>query len=434
MGETPKDIEGMVKGIVTGMVRSIYPDNILDSFVKDVETSSLFRKGEEIFLMGVGKSSRGMVSSFKGILERNEMEPVDRPLILLPVGSWSGTKQGYRVLEGNHPVPGPRDMDNMDEVMNVISSLDSGTKVLLMLSGGASSLSFHPRPGVDPDRKSRVISELLGGGADIGTLNKARTFLSDTKGGGLLCSGSELEWRTVTFSDVSGDDPRFIGSGLTYPWDPDTEEVKSILEQYLTGTEYAGLNLDKLYDKPRTSCRKDFVDSRQWIAANNQLAVRSTASVLEKMGFSTTIREVPYSGEAKVTGLKLLEEGRGRIGRESVDCFVAGGETTVKVTGNGKGGRNSEMITSLIGELGEKEIVICMGTDGVDGSWEGAGGWITGNDLPDEESHWALDNNDTGNYLKRIDRDIGTGPTENNLADIFILLHPEARGPHQHQK
>jgi glycerate-2-kinase len=431
MGDSPEDLKSMVNDIVGGIVEAISPERIIDSFVGNIRTSSLFKKNEDLFLVGMGKSAQGMVTSFMGILDENGIDTVQDPIAVLPESSWKGLKQGCRVLEGNHPVPGSKDIANMDEVMDVISSLEKNTKILFLLSGGASSLSFHPRPGVDPDRKASVISSLLEGGADIATLNKARTYLSDTKGGGLLCSGPDLVWNTVSFSDVSGDDPRFIGSGPTHQWEPDPDEVKSILRHYQT--EYEGLNLRKLTETPRIFCKANLVDSTQWIAANNGTAVGSAASVLEKMGFAPAVGNRTYRGDAKVTASKLLQVGRVKIRRENADCFVAGGETTVTVTGNGNGGRNSEMITSLIGELEENEIVICMGTDGADGSWEGAGGWITGTDSSDDETRSALENNDTGTYLRRIGRDIKTGPTGNNLADIFILLHHEEKDPRLHR-
>ncbi len=381
------------------------------------------------FLMGIGKASGDLVYEAHSLLTGLGIDILKSPVIISPGPGRKGALKNYRQLIGEHPIPGLDDQRNMDHLKDIISGLDDSVQVLVLLSGGASSLSFHPRQGVDPDLKVSIIKEMMGNGADIGSLNTVRTFLSDTKGGGLLCFGPNLKWRTLVLSDVVGDDPRFIGSGLTYPWEPDIALVNTIIGKYTDKSKITQDIINKIGGDNRTICDPAKVDSRTFIIANHRTAIRSTFQMLKTNGFSPFVRDHSFTGDVRITASSLVEEAREAVKNGNFDSYVSVGETTVNVKGGGKGGRNSEMVVALSGKLDRKEMIICFGTDGKDGTWEGAGGWVTGQEPPTTETENSLKENDTGTYLVKNHRAIVTGPTGTNLGDLFIYLHLLEKGP-----
>ncbi len=430
-----------VEDLIRAIMDPISPGSILGSSLSEGPHGPMVTTIEEqadpelfldphmkVFLIGIGKASEDLVPTAYSLLSRQGIDILKRPVIIIPGPGRKGTLKDYRLLKGEHPIPGPKDQENMDQLLEIISGLDDKVQVLVLLSGGASSLSFHPRKGIDPDLKVSIIRELMGNGSDIGSLNTVRTFLSYTKGGGLLCFGPYLKWRTLILSDVVGDDPRFIGSGLTYPWEPDPAVVGSIIEKGIGNSWITREMIQNLGKNNRTRCDPSKVDSRTFTIANHRTAAMSAVNVLKLKGFSPFQRDLLHTGDARHTASILIKEAREVVKAGNYDSFISAGETTVKVKGVGKGGRNSEMVASMFGNLEREEIVICFGTDGKDGIWEGAGGWVTGQDTRTIETENSLKENDTGSYLIKNNRAVITDPTGNNLGDLFIYLHLSEQG------
>jgi hydroxypyruvate reductase len=375
--------------------------------------------GEEISLIAMGKAAIPMTIFMHEILHEKGVSFSPSSVAMVPSGYSLESFQWK--MEGNHPVPDRLDMENMEQLISMISTIERGKKIILLLSGGASSLTFHPRKGLVPEVKSRIISDLIDHGADIESLNTVRTYLSDIKGGGLLCCAQDAKWWTIVLSDVPGDDPRYIGSGPTYPWEPDRHKVKRILNELSVETKDS--LMDEFAESERTLCDPAAVQSSVHIFANNRTVVDIAADLLMKAGFKPAKRGKTFEGIAREVAEILVKEGRQVLRSGDNDCFIAGGENTVVVKGNGKGGRNSEMTASIFGKLEKGEIAICIATDGMDGIWNGAGGWTCYGD--DDDNVSFLMSNDTGIFLLERDRAIITGPSGNNLGDLFILLHRE---------
>ncbi len=380
--------------------------------------------GTRIFVVAVGKGAIKMAQGLVEALEGTGIEIVEGSLVLSNQKVLETEITGaFHYLKGSHPFPGKEDISNTDLILSRLSGLEKGTIVLFLLSGGASSLLFKPRSKVPLEAYIETVRAVMLGGGSIREINTIRTFMSEVKGGGLCQPLEGNRVISLVLSDVMGDDPRFIGSGPTFPWEPDIAEVSSIMERY-------GIRKDTISNVlgagPRTPLPR--MDLNNILLGSNDAFVDTVSSELSDMGWVVNTEREKFQGEARETGPGLLQTGRDALDRTGCSAFVQGGETTVSVKGSGKGGRNSEMASSLVYHLQKGEIIICLATDGKDGSWEGAG-MIVDSNIDRRGLHQALISNDTGSYAVRTGSAVITGPTGNNLGDVFILLRSPPRGP-----
>ncbi|MGA1848527.1 MAG: DUF4147 domain-containing protein [Thermoplasmatota archaeon] len=394
----------------------------------DWTPEDMIPSGAKLFVAAVGKGALKMAQGLVEALEGTGIEILEGSMVIsnrqvvdteLP--------HAFQYFVGNHPFPGREDVSNTNTLLGRLSSLDKGTTVLFLLSGGASSLLFRPRDRLTPDVYIDIVRAVMLGGGSIRELNTVRTFMSDVKGGGLC---RPLEGRRVislVLSDVMGDDPRFIGSGPTFPWEPDPAEVSSIMGRYGIGKEVVSTVRSA---GPRAPL--PMMNLTNLLIGSNDAFLDALTSELTDTGWEVKAERRKFQGDARETGLELLQAGREALDSTGCSAFLQGGETTVSVKGPGKGGRNSEMASSLIPLLKEGETVICLATDGKDGSWEGAG-MIVDINTSRRGLRRALMTNDTGSYAERSGSAVITGPTGNNLGDVFILLRSPPRGPRLHR-
>ena len=279
---------------------------------------------------------------------------------------------------------------------------------------------------------SLITDRMLGGGYDIRELNTIRTHISGFKGGGLLNYIGDRPQASIVMSDVIGDDPRFIGSGPTHPWIPEIGEVKDTLDTVNLSSAFKEELLR--IEKPR---KRGVSNHPLVLVANNMTAVRATYGELVEMGHSPFGSERSYDGYAAETGKVLLGQARFYEKKTGTDSFVAGGETTVNVRGDGIGGRNTEMALSLVPHLKEGELVLCLTTDGKDGRSSAAGAAVRGDMFNMaggiEEIRDSLRRSDSASLLDEVGALIKTGPTGTNLGDLFIHL-ASSEGPRRHRR
>jgi len=431
------DRETYVKALRAGLNRAS-PANLLVSATKHLNDMVLFRGarkqgwggsceipfGSRVFVVAIGKASIHMVRGLKKVLLGSSIRILKGSVIISNLDTdASRTPSGFEILKGSHPFPGEVDRRNTEKLLERLSGIDKKTVVLFLVSGGASSMLFKPRAAIPPELYLHVVKRIMLGGGSIEELNTVRTFLSDVKGGGVTRELTGNSIVSLVLSDVMDDDPRFIGSGPTFPWEPDPATVQTIMERY--DIEHDVVESVKIAD-PR-SLHLDAEPTNILIGSNDSVLCTISSEFIG-IGFKVHVESKKFRGEARRTGQKLLHLAREALDRTGCEAFIQGGETTVNVLGTGRGGRNSEMASSLVPHLREGETVICLATDGRDGDWEGAGIIVDrntdSNGLAD-----SLENNDTGSYALRTNTAIVTGDTGNNLGDIFILLRSPPRGP-----
>jgi hydroxypyruvate reductase len=319
-------------------------------------------------------------------------------------------------------------------ILDRVQGLTADDMVLCLVSGGGSSLLPLPLDGISLEDKQQVNRELLASGASIGEMNCVRRHLSAIKGGRLAAACHPARVVTLLISDVPGDDPRDIASGPTVGDASTCQDALDIIRRY--GITLPDNVLDVLRSGRGESVKPDdprLAGSEVRMIATPQMALEAAAAVAAQAGVTPYILGDSIEGEARdvgkvMAGIALQAARRGQP--FAAPCvLLSGGETTVTVRGQGRGGRNVEFLLSCaIALRGEKGIYGLAGdTDGVDGQEEIAGAWLT----PDTLARaWAnglrpsdsLDNNDGHGFFQALGDSVVTGPTLTNVNDFRALL------------
>ena len=345
------------------------------------------RPAGNVIVIGAGKAAASMAA----IIEQQWAEPL-RGLVIVPDGHTAECDH-IEVVEASHPVPDERGVIATQRILELVSNLSADDTVVCLLSGGGSSLLCAPAPGITLDEKKAKTIELLASGLPIHEINRARRELSAVKGGKLAEACAPAHVVTLIISDVPGNDPSVVASGPT-----------------ITDTATAREN-----------------DVR--ILATSDDAIQAAA--LRALELDVT----PYllgdlAGDAHELAnehAKLaidIAEGNGPI--EPPCVILSGGETTVHVTGSGKGGRNGEYGLALAIALDGHERIsaIVCDTDGIDGAGDNAGCYVFPDSLR-RTSKNALElqaNNDSYAFLDALGDLVVTGPTRTNVNDFRAIL------------
>jgi glycerate 2-kinase len=362
---------------------------------------------------------------------------LDDGLVVVKYGHALATKR-IAVTEAGHPIPDRAGVTAARRIMALAGGLTARDLLLVLLSGGASSLMPAPVSGVTLAAAQRVTDQLLRCGAGITEVNTIRKHLSQLTGGRLaaLCDATVV---TFVLSDVIGDDLSAIGSGPTAP-DPTTyHDAVSCLRKYRLWTSVSpavrkhltsGLK-GKLPDTPKPGDRL-FRRVHHEIIGNNALAVASLTAAARSAGWRTLLLP-PLTKEARDAGAEMGALAKRILLRQRPVprpfCVVAGGETTVTVKGDGVGGRAQEFaVAAAKAVAGLSGVhVAAVTTDGSDGPTDVAGALISGETWSRAERMGidldaALIRNDTYGALKRLNCHITTGPTGTNVNDLYLLF------------
>ena len=389
-------------------------------------------KGRTI-VIGAGKASAAMAQA----LERHWPGPLEGLV---------ATRYGYdvpceriEIAQAAHPVPDEAGLLASRRIAELVTGLGADDLVIALISGGGSSLLVAPAPGLTLDDKRAVNAALLASGATISEMNCVRRHLSALKGGrlGALCHPARVV--TLLISDVPGDDPRDIASGPTVG-DPTTcADALAIVDRYRMQVPAA---VRRLLESGEGESVKPgdprLARGELRMITAPQLALEAAARVAREAGLAAHILGDSLEGEARDVGKALAGIARQVATRgqpfEPPCVLLSGGETTVTVRGQGRGGRNVEFLLSLAIALDGLAGVhaIAGDTDGVDGAEEIAGALMS----PDTLARaWAagvnprasLDDNDGHTFFRRLGDSVVTGPTLTNVNDFRAILVDKPR-------
>ncbi|MBP6718561.1 MAG: glycerate kinase [Rhodoferax sp.] len=351
------------------------------------------------------------------------------------------TRYGYQVacdhieiVEAAHPVPDAAGMVAAERLMALVSGLSAEDTVLCLISGGGSSLLPLPLPGLTLEHKQAVNRVLLKSGATISEMNCVRRHLSAIKGGRLAAACHPARVLTLLISDVPGDNPMDIASGPTVA-DPTTcADALDIIRRY--DIDVPQEVLEVLQSGQGESLKADdprLARAEVRIIATPQMALEAAAAVARGAGVTPYILGDAIEGEASdvgkvMAGIALQVAQRGQP--VAAPCvLLSGGETTVTVRGQGRGGRNVEFLLALGIALGGHPRIHALAgdTDGVDGQEEIAGACLTPDAL---ERAWALGikpkdslaNNDGHGFFEALGNSVVTGPTLTNVNDFRAIV------------
>jgi glycerate 2-kinase len=330
------------------------------------------------------------------------------------------------VAEAGHPIPDEAGVRATRRIMQLVAEAGPDDLVVALLSGGASSLLVAPAEDLRLEEKQRVTRALLLAGAPITDINYVRCALSAVKAG-RLAGLTRARVVTYVISDVPGDDAGVVGSGPTIAREIAPAHVISICEKY-------GVQLDDQLRQVILAPRRFSARAGEVVMlANSHMALDAAAARARALGINPLILGDDFEGEARIVGRTMASIARqfatrpGPIARPCV--LLSGGETTVTVKANGRGGRNGEFLLSLAIALRGLPGVSALAcdTDGVDGSEDNAGAWF-GPDLLARgeamrlDAQDYLDRNDSFGYFVALDNLIFTGPTLTNVNDFRAIL------------
>lgn len=336
--------------------------------------------------------------------------------------------------QGGHPLPDERSLAAAGRALDIARAVGSDERLILLISGGTSALLARPLKGVTLQDKQQVVAAMMRGGADIYALNTVRKHLSAVKGGRLAgaCPGTTI---TLAVSDVVGDDLSVIGSGPGVPDHSTWADAARELNRFVAAGEQPesvcalmaqGL-AGQVADTPKAIAR---IEAR--VIASRLNAVDGARAAAEQLGYRTVLIDRPVTGEARVAAAAWFEEARALAGDGSRVCVLSAGETTVRVTGRGRGGRNQEFALSLARSLAAESgtfAATSVGTDGIDGPTDAAGAVVDSTtvaravDLGLAEPERYLDDNNSYFFFRPLGDLIQTGPTDTNVGDLQVLLH-----------
>jgi hydroxypyruvate reductase len=321
----------------------------------------------------------------------------------------------------------------------MVRGLNSNDLVLCLISGGGSALLSLPAKGVSLADKQAINGALLKSGASIHEMNAVRKHLSAIKAGRLAAASVPAQVVSLIISDVPGDDPSVIASGLTTPDLSTLAEAKAVLKRYEITPP---ASVQALLDDPNAETPKPghpaFARTTNRIIATPQASLEAAASVAREAGYAPLILGDSIEGEASEVGRVMSGMARQVVIYDEpapAPCtLISGGETTVTIRGHGRGGRNVEFLLSLGVQLNglERVYAIACDTDGVDGAEEVAGAIIGPDTLARAEAlginaKERLADNDGHGFFEALGDQIVTRPTLTNVNDFRPILVDKAK-------
>jgi glycerate 2-kinase len=379
-------------------------------------------------VIGAGKAAAAMAAA----LEAHWPGPLEG-LVVTRYGYGDDVRR-IEVVEAAHPVPDEAGLVASRRMLQLVQGLTSDDLVLCLLSGGASSLLPLPLAPLTLEDKQALTRELLRCGASIGEINCVRRHLSAIKGGRLAAACHPARVLTLAISDVPADDVADIGSGPTAP-DPTTcADALAVLARY--GIEPAPAVRELLESGRGESVKPDdarLAGQELRLVATPQMALEAAAAVARQAGVTPVLLGDAIEGEAREVGKVFagiaLHAARGAEPFRLPCVLLSGGETTVTVRGQGRGGRNVEFLLALALALrGHPAVHAVAGdTDGVDGLEEIAGAAIGPHTLARAralrlDAAQFLADNDAHRFFEALDDSIVTGPTRTNVNDFRAVL------------
>lgn len=394
---------------------AISPKQVMDSEFKMQDSKLLIKEKtydlshtERVFVIGFGKGSSGVCRDIEAVLGSRltygwDIDVVDEVF------------QKIVYTKGTHPLPSETNIAFTQNVLDSLTQLHLSEKdlVLVVICGGGSAL-FEAPFSLSLPRLAAVNSELLKSGATISEMNVIRKHLSKVKGGGLAKYLYPAAVASLLFSDVPGNDMAVIASGPTVKNTTTMRDVDGIVAKYQLKSVVMTDFTDTISDT------KYFNNVQNIMMVSNQTALVAMQQKAKELGKRVVVLTDRLQGDAKKIGKLLLSETRQK------EILLAGGETTIHVTGTGKGGRNQSLVLAALHYLEDNEVIVAFDSDGWDfTTFAGAiGDKAT---LEKAESMGLdlklfLDNDNSTEFFEKVGDGILTGKLESNVSDLYIVI------------
>lgn len=370
---------------------------------------------DSIYLVAFGKAADSMANAVSAIIN------IKKGIVVIPKDLIPEIKNHrFQIFQAGHPTPDKTSVRAARSILKFLQQRNKDELVIFLVSGGSSALLALP-DGITLNDKIRVTKELLVSGATIQELNCVRKHLSKIKGGRLI-EGMKCDAVSLVISDVMGDDLSSIASGTTYFDKTKFADALKILKKYRLENKIPKSVIQRLRlgasDKiPETPKKSKILHH---IVLTNNDCLQAMQKKSKQLGVS--FKTISISGDITKATSKLVS----LIPKKKNSCIIFGGETTVKVKGDGKGGRNQELVLRILEKTQKTKqdvTIASLGTDGIDGNTKYAGA-ITKNILINQkEIKSYLTTNDSNSFFKKYGGLIKTGYTHTNLMDVGLILY-----------
>ena len=405
---------------------------------------------KNIYIFAIGKAAFPMAhSALDSLMEHSDSNGIREKIrggIVITKDGHSGKEDlsPLKVFEASHPVPDERGIGATDKIINMLRNTDEKDLVILLISGGGSSLFEALPEGISLDDLRKLTGILLACGADIEEINTIRKKISLVKGGKTASLAYPSTVVSLILSDVLGSPLEFIASGPAVPDSGTFEDAAAILEKYAV--------MDKIPSSVRNYLESGMKENKEenWepaedifkkcfsiIVGDNISLTDEAKKMAVSKGYNSMVLTNWIRGEAMSAGeffasIAMHIEQGGDFPLKTPCCIIASGEPTVTIRGNGLGGRCQEAALSFTASATglNNSLFLAAGSDGTDGPTDAAGGTGSSESYRKGREHGLdlnlfLKENDSYNYLKRTDDLIITGPSGTNVNDLFLLLVKE---------
>lgn len=395
--------------IVSDSIRSVQPD----AAVRRALEGKVFPG--RVVLVAAGKAAWRMAKTAYDVLGSR----IEQGVVVTKYGHVAEPIPNCTCFEAGHPVPDENSFIGTKAALDLTADLTAEDTVLFLLSGGGSALFESPL--ISGEELQSVTNQLLACGADIVQINTIRKRLSGVKGGRFALHCAPAQVFSVVLSDILGDPLDMIASGPACPDGSTCAQAMEIARKYQLELS------DKTWKLLEQETPKELFNVSTRITGSVRQLCEAAARSCQSLGFTPMILSDHLDCEARTAGRELAKAALEHRGKKL--ALIAGGETVVKLTGSGKGGRNQELALAAAEMLRGKNNICCfsVGSDGTDGPTEAAGGYVDG-DTYDAllEQGIVIDDvlrrNDSYHALKAVDGLIITGPTGTNVNDVAVVL------------
>ncbi len=368
---------------------------------------------KKIYFVGFGKAAGRMAKAME------EFIYFDDGVVIC---SKKEELKSIKCIVGSHPFPTKENMEASKEILDIVKNAAKDDLIIVVITGGGSAMLCLPR--ISLQSMVEVTDQLMKAGCSIEELNIVRKHLSHVKGG-QLAMATEARMVALIISDIIGNPVDAIASGPTAGDESTFKDAYEILKKY-------GVKNKEAMEVIKKGMKGEIEETPSKTHAENIIIgdVKKACSIAEnegkKRGYYTKILKCDLQGEAKEIGVALAKYAK--VYPRCHSIIIAGGETVVKVKGNGTGGRNQEMVLAALPELQSMPIVFAsVGSDGIDGNSPAAGAIADGHSMEraralNLEPGKYLENNDSYTFFKKLKDAIITGYTGTNVMDLQIIL------------
>jgi len=380
-------------------------------------------ESNKIYLVAIGKAAWTMAKAACDYLG----DKIEKGIVITKYNHSMGDIPKMEIFEAGHPIPDENTVAATLAALSLVKNLNKDDEVLFLVSGGGSALFEAPLDGMTIEDLANLTNTMLTSGADIVEINMIRKRMSKVKAGRFAALISPAKVTQIVLSDVLGDRLDTIASGPAAPDTSTKEEALAIVKKY--GLQLTPLQTELLgHETPKTA---DNVKTA--ITGSVRSLCESAAASAKALGFTPYILTTSLNCEAAEAGkflASVAHDTQHGITHFKKPCaIIAGGETVVKVTGSGMGGRNQELALSAARGIAglANTVIFSIGSDGTDGPTDAAGGIADGETMTMLAAQGiniynTLVNNDSYHGLKAVDGLIITGPTGTNVNDVAVVL------------